>query len=540
MRRLDNFSRAFYLRDFGGSAPEATMPSVLLTSSGDSPRMEFRKSSGPFGSLGFGAGSMVLALRNEQNSNIELWTAGARRWYVDSSGNLVPGANYGYDIGICSVRPRSIYVSGIVTSNNDTNSDGPNFVVDTSTKGTNLMAYDVRRAGTSVGGFTVAGAVNASGLSVSGNASFATAVCTNAGIVSSGPVVITGNSGLYASYGLCCALASGFGSPNSGRLFIGDGSGWKFYVSQKHGPLMTDISDLMSFTDGGLVGIGTTSPGNLLTVNSGVTPNASQARVSANGAGGIALLCYQPDNCTLSFDADYGVVSGSTGWIMRDNSGSSSRAALFLKQGGSLWLQGGTGSTGAIFSPANLLNFNLATGSILPKTGTATSGDATNRWTGIYGVAGDFSGNVNVTGTLNANAGFTLNGATAPFVPVGGIIAWLAQWAGKPTMPQTLPPGFVLCDGVTSITVGPFTGTTPPLLNGTTNANKCFLRGAQSPSGICTSTMNHHHAITVNSISNLASLGAGSCTYVTSVTNPTGDFEPLPTYCEVMYIMRII
>lgn len=48
-------------------------------------------------------------------------------------------------------------------------------------------------------------------------------------------------------------LTGGFASPNSGRLFIGDGTGWNFNISKR---LTSTTTDLFTFNDTGNFGIG--------------------------------------------------------------------------------------------------------------------------------------------------------------------------------------------------------------------------------------------------------------------------------------------
>lgn len=63
-----------------------------------------------------------------------------------------------------------------------------------------------------------------------------------------GALAISGVTGLAAGYGATFALAGGGGSPNSGRLFIGDGTGWQFNFSRRVGSVTTD---LFRFKDSG-------------------------------------------------------------------------------------------------------------------------------------------------------------------------------------------------------------------------------------------------------------------------------------------------
>jgi hypothetical protein len=143
-------------------------------------------------------------------------------------------------------------------------------------------------------------------------------------------------------------------------------------------------------------------------------------------------------------------------------------------------------------------------------------------------------------GYINADAGYKINHVAAPFVPIGAIIPW-ARYIVSPSIGIPLPPGFVLCDG-SSATIyfgGSSYAITTPNLNGTTNANKPFLRGSATPSGgVVSSTLCHTHTVASQTISLSISTGT-SHAVVTSVTSPTGATEPLPAYYEVVYIMRV-
>ena len=78
----------------------------------------------------------------------------------------------------------------------------------------------------------------------------------SAGIIISGNGVttnsssfqVTGSTGLPAQTSGNVVFAGGYSSPTSGRMFIGDGTGWNFYISSRTGSANTDR---FTFTDGG-------------------------------------------------------------------------------------------------------------------------------------------------------------------------------------------------------------------------------------------------------------------------------------------------
>jgi hypothetical protein len=59
---------------------------------------------------------------------------------------------------------------------------------------------------------------------------------------------ISGTTGLGNTIGNKVVLAGGFGSPNSGRVYFGDGTGWKLHMSTRSGGTDTDR---ITFTDQG-------------------------------------------------------------------------------------------------------------------------------------------------------------------------------------------------------------------------------------------------------------------------------------------------
>jgi hypothetical protein len=72
---------------------------------------------------------------------------------------------------------------------------------------------------------------------------------TGAGIVS-GLFTVSGSTGIPATTATYIRFASGFASPDIGRMYIGDGSGWKFHMSKR---LSSTTTDLITFFDNGSV-----------------------------------------------------------------------------------------------------------------------------------------------------------------------------------------------------------------------------------------------------------------------------------------------
>jgi hypothetical protein len=148
-------------------------------------------------------------------------------------------------------------------------------------------------------------------------------------------------------------------------------------------------NDIEFYQNGGLkagiydgnLGIGTTTPGNLLQLNSGVTPASGQFRISANNAGSLSGIAYSPNNIALGFDVDY--TNGS--WIARDAS-----VAWLYKTTSKFLIQGSAGnSVGGAAALNSYMAIDLSNGNV---------GIGTTSPTAKLHVVGD----ITVTGNINA------------------------------------------------------------------------------------------------------------------------------------------
>ena len=72
----------------------------------------------------------------------------------------------------------------------------------------------------------------------------------NGALVVAGTIQSTGNSGLPAQTSGNAIHTAGYGSPVSGKLLIGDGTGWQYSLAKRIGSVTTD---LVGFKDNGII-----------------------------------------------------------------------------------------------------------------------------------------------------------------------------------------------------------------------------------------------------------------------------------------------
>lgn len=386
----------------------------------------------------------------------------------------------------------------------------------------------------------------------------------------------SGLTGLPPAYGSTLGLGAGFGSPVSGRLFIGDGSGWKFFISNRTGG--NSPTDVVTFIDNGKVGIGTTTPDHMLEV---VGNNDSKLKIKGTGndfikidrdsvnawyignvSGGLGfdtatiannaakLLIASNGNVgigTISPDSKLTVVSGTIANISPSDNFSGTRGVDLIYS----ICAGSYGNPRP--SPAIYMTSSIWTGTVaVPKYMALQTQGICSVSQNPYGLAlrstdsstvawFDSVGALSVgsyptaaplaAGIINAATGFTINGMPAPFIPVGAIVAWLENLTGTPS----LPAGFQRCDGSNiSDAASPYNGSTTPNLNGAPK----FLRGGTStgttPAGITGGADSHTHSISPGTGS--VSTGGSSISTCPAIT---GSASTLPAYYQVVWIMRI-
>lgn len=193
-----------------------------------------------------------------------------------------------------------------------------------------------------------------------------------------------------------------------------------------------NAQDTNTFPGTGNAGIGTLSPGNLLQINSGASPSASQWRITANSTGSLSALTYAADNAAIGFDVDF----SANNWIARHTS-----AALVYKNSNKLIFKGQTGLTsGNSFSPIDRVTLDLSNGyfgigttsperkfHLNESSGGSVYTKITNSDTGVTATDGLFIGygadeTAYVSNAENTDLKFETNNATRMTILAGGNI----------------------------------------------------------------------------------------------------------------------
>ena len=133
-----------------------------------------------------------------------------------------------------------------ISANNSYNwqfgiNNGSDYVI---TENGGLNAIGTTRFSVKPGGNVLIGTTTDSGekLQVSGSAKV------------DGLLTVSNSTGIPATTASLLRFASGFTTPDIGRMYIGDGTGWKFHMSKR---ISSTTTDLITFVDNGNVVIGT-------------------------------------------------------------------------------------------------------------------------------------------------------------------------------------------------------------------------------------------------------------------------------------------
>lgn len=150
-----------------------------------------------------------------------------------------------------------------------------------------------------------------------------------------------GNSGLPSSVANQPIFAGGFSSPNSGRLYIGDGTGWSFRFAKRTGSADTD---LFFFADSGVFTTGShiISGGDITTGAASVLKSTSASDLFLDSVGAATKIHIRPNNQTeVGLFSSTGLTMAATN-IIQFTSGYTYAAqatgvALLMNSPGSDW-----------------------------------------------------------------------------------------------------------------------------------------------------------------------------------------------------------
>ncbi len=168
-----------------------------------------------------------------------------------------------------------------------------------------------------------------------------------------------------------------------------------------------DPDPALSVGAGGYVGIGTGSPECYLHMNNPAETLIPQIKLTTDGGGVMSIWAHSPDNCFMSYDADY--IEG-TGWVAKDTS-----AALFYKIQDRWELFGDDGLTpDAVFNPTVRFTLKLSSGNVGIGTINPLSKLSINGGLHVGGDSDAGDNNLLVDENLTASSADIIHTATEP------------------------------------------------------------------------------------------------------------------------------
>ena len=115
-------------------------------------------------------------------------------------------------------------------------------------------------------------------------------------------------------------------------------------------------------------------------------------------------------------------------------------------------------------------------------------------------------------------------------VPIGGIIPWLKSYTNTPALPYA----YVECNGQTlSDASSVYNGQVIHNLNASGGGTQRFLRGSTT-SGTTGGSETHSHSVSQTDLA-----GATGGTHTGNNVSSTGSTSTLPSYYEVVFVMRV-
>ena len=301
------------------------------------------------------------------------------------------------------------------------------------------------------------------GMFVSGQTAIGTT--TPIGLLTvNGTLTVSGSTDIPVNTNTLLNMASGFGSPVLGRIYIGDGTGWKLNFAKRNSSVTTD---LMTMYDHGYLGINDTAPAAYLSiVGNAQIGGTTGTTAPTNGlyvAGAI-----QNANLTaievVATDSSKNLVSisnGTSGYVLTSN-GAGSAPTFQVNTSSSPTI---TGDTGGALGPATGYTFSGGT------TGLSFGGSGTTETLTFAGITAN-GGTVNL-GTDNASNGINIGvGTVARTIIIGNSSPAHIIQIGNSTGPtSTTIQGNItmIASGTQTTAIGNSTGPSTTTILGTVN-----------------------------------------------------------------------